>query len=712
MDGKKILIVEDEAIVAMDIQGQLNEIGYQVVGTANSGKAAIEKAGRLKPHAVLMDMRLMGEMNGIEAAAYIQKHFIIPVIFLTAYSDDKTIRLAQEAHSFGYLVKPVFSKDLYAAIETALTKHQRETSLRESENFVRGILDSLSANICLVDQDGMITLVNQAWEEFARQNGVPNLSLIGTGMNYREVCRLGVENGDEDARITLAGIEAILQGSSSRFDLEYSCHAPTEKRWFLLTITPFSGQPRGAVIAHLNISARVMAEQEAHQRVNELEALREISAAITSSLDFDTVMLRILENVAQVVPHDAANFRVIEDGFARVAYCRGYSDEFANFLLNFSLHIDTTPNLKTMLQTQKPQVIPDTKENPAWVSKPETDWIHSFMSIPIIIHGKVIGFLSLDSAEANTLTAEYIEPLVAFANQAAIAIENARLYEQTDEQLQLTNQLLLEQADQLRRALQVKSAFLQRMSHELRTPLNAVIGFSGMLQNMRIGTLNEKQLQYSQNIQHSGKQLLALVNDVLDLTAVEVGDLKLTFQFVLVSDLFGLLNVQIAEKVQTKNIRLLMKPDKPDLKVWGGNTRLGQILFNLLDNALKFSPVGSDVRVQAKQVNGRELAVRAVWSVENDQNARDFFLKTDRWTLFTVQDSGIGIKEEDFSKIFTQFEQIENPLNRQQEGSGLGLALTKSLVELHGGQIWFESVFEEGATFYVAIPDMETGVMQ
>ena len=256
-----------------------------------------------------------------------------------------------------------------------------------------------------------------------------------------------------------------------------------------------------------------------------------------------------------------------------------------------------------------------------------------------------------------------------------------------------------------------KTEFLQRMTHELRTPLNAVIGFAGMLKRPRTGDLNEKQTRYVDNIHTSGEGLLAQVNDVLDLTALETGEVELSLQPVLVSDLFNRLGNQLAEKAQNKGVHLMMDSSDPELKIWGDNARLGQILFELLDNAVKFTPEGGQVSAHCVALtpagDGEKLGFLEQFVLEK------YPLDTDNWLvnsgnciLITVADTGIGIKAEDHPKIFAQFEQVEDPLDRQQEGSGLGLALTKSLVELHGGRIWFESdgLPGEGTTFYVALP--------
>ncbi len=230
-------------------------------------------------------------------------------------------------------------------------------------------------------------------------------------------------------------------------------------------------------------------------------------------------------------------------------------------------------------------------------------------------------------------------------------------------------------------ATRAKSDFLANMSHELRTPLNAIIGFSEILSDQTFGELNQKQLKYTNHVLTSGHHLLALINDILDLSKVEAGKMELERSTVAIKSLLEDSLVMIKEKAYKHGISLDLRiPDElSDLKFQADERKLKQIMFNLLSNAVKFTPDGGTITVESKQKKGESIVA--------------------------VSDTGIGIKHEDLERVFGEFEQIDSTHARQQQGTGLGLALTRRLVELHGGRIRAESEGEgKGSTFTFVIP--------
>ncbi len=435
-------------------------------------------------------------------------------------------------------------------------------------------------------------------------------------------------------------------------------------------------------------------EQEQRQLA---EALQDTSAAITSTLDFDTVMMRILENVGKVVPTDAANFMLIERQHARIAYWHGYSNEHKDHLRDVHMPL-TSPILYKMAESKRPIVVPDTALCDDWITTPESGWVKSYLATPVVIHERVIGFLNLDSSTPNSLTKEHIEPLWAFANQAALAIENARIFDQTDEELRKTV-LSLEQANlNLKHALHVKTTFMQRMSHELRTPLNAIIGFAGILERLNSGESTQKQARYAGNISSSAQRLSTLVNDVLELTALEAGEVELQKTRFLLQDLCATMLSEVHAQADKKKIHLDGDLCTPGVTLVADPTRLRKVFYILLENAIKFTPEAGQVSIQSTVASHQ-------WIIDNcPLPAGHRQLSTDHWILITVADTGMGIRPDDFDKIFVPFEQLEEPLSRSQGGSGMGLALAKRIVELHKGYIWFKSNFGEGTTFYVVFP--------
>ncbi|MHB8791817.1 MAG: sensor histidine kinase [Thermoleophilia bacterium] len=241
-----------------------------------------------------------------------------------------------------------------------------------------------------------------------------------------------------------------------------------------------------------------------------------------------------------------------------------------------------------------------------------------------------------------------------------------------EQELQATNR-------QLEKANRLKSQFLATMSHELRTPLNSIIGFSELLEDETYGALNGRQMKYVGNIVVSSKHLLQLINDILDLAKVESGTVGIHPERLSLSDAMSVVKSVVEPLATKKDIGLTIDLDKGVDTIDADPARLKQILYNLLSNAIKFTPTGGKVSIAATTNNG---------NVE-----------------ISVTDTGIGIGEKDQQRIFSEFLQVEGSYARKYEGTGLGLALTKKLVELHGGRIWVESSPGMGSCFTFTIPN-------
>jgi len=229
-------------------------------------------------------------------------------------------------------------------------------------------------------------------------------------------------------------------------------------------------------------------------------------------------------------------------------------------------------------------------------------------------------------------------------------------------------------------ASRAKSAFLANMSHELRNPLNAVIGFSESLIEGIAGDLNEKQKEYSGYILESGKHLLSLINDVLDLSKVEAGKMELELSSFDLKELLKKSFIFIKEKAMKHNISLLDNIDNDIGLISADERKIKQVIYNMLSNAMKFTPDGGNVGIEAKKINAAEIRV-CVW------------------------DTGIGIENKDKTKVFTEFEQIDSEYSRKYSGTGLGMPLSKKFIELHNGKMWFESEGQnKGTRFYFTLP--------
>jgi signal transduction histidine kinase len=324
-----------------------------------------------------------------------------------------------------------------------------------------------------------------------------------------------------------------------------------------------------------------------------------------------------------------------------------------------------------MAETRQPVQIPDIAVEDAYRG-PLRDILlrrgtRALLAVPLLREGELIGGLTVNRKTPGEFSPEVIELLQTFATQSALAIQNARLFREIADKSRL-----------LEAASRHKSEFLANMSHELRTPLNAILGFSEVLAERMFGEVNEKQAEYLQDILSSGRHLLSLINDILDLSKVEAGRLELELgRFHLPSALDNALTL-VRERATRHGITLTQTVDERVGHIIADERKVKQILLNLLSNAVKFTPEGGRVGLTATAAEGV--------------------------ITIAVRDTGIGIAPEDQAAIFEEFRQVGRDDARKQEGTGLGLTLAKRFVELHGGRIWVASEVGKGSTFTFTLP--------
>ena len=432
-----------------------------------------------------------------------------------------------------------------------------------------------------------------------------------------------------------------------------------------------------AVIAIENV--RLFQELQARTRelvrsVEELKALGEVGQAVSSTLELETVLTRIASHAVQLT--GAAGGAIYEyDEVTEEFQLKGshqIEKEFVEALRASPIRLGGGPVGKAASSRTPVEVtdILDEREYTAVRFRPLLGRLgyRSLLAVPLLREEKIMGGLTIFRRTTGSFPPEVVNLLQTFATQSVLAIQNARLFREIEDK-----------SRQIEAANRHKSEFLANMSHELRTPLNAIIGFSEVLGERMFGELNEKQAEYTEDILSSGRHLLSLINEILDLSKVEAGRMELelaTFDLPLAID-----NARtfVRERATKHGINLDVTVDERLGDFVGDERKIKQILLNLLSNAVKFTPEGGRIGINARQADG---------SVE-----------------ISVSDTGIGIAPEDQAKIFEEFRQVGGDYAHKREGTGLGLTLAKKFVELHGGKIWVESEVGKGSTFSFTLPE-------
>ena len=433
-----------------------------------------------------------------------------------------------------------------------------------------------------------------------------------------------------------------------------------------------------AVIAIENVRLFTELQQrtgELTRSVEELTALGEVGRAISSTLDLETVLTTIVSRAVEL--SGAAAGTMFEYDEAIEEFRPRASHNAPRELIEIQRAEPVRLGQGALGQAaarREPVQVSDIREAPFYSARPRVrdllveSGYRSVLAVPLMVEDRILGALVVLRREVGEFAQEAVNLLQTFATQSALAIQNARLFTEIEEK-----------GRQLEVANRHKSEFLANMSHELRTPLNAVIGFSEVLLEKMFGEVNTKQEEYLKDIYDSGRHLLSLINDILDLSKVEAGRMELELtRFDLPAAIDNALTL-VKGRAANHAIKLTPHVDPRLGEFVADERKLKQVLVNLLSNAVKFTPEGGHVEVRAAPADG---------GVE-----------------IAVTDTGIGIAPEDHEAIFEEFRQVGSDYARKREGTGLGLTLTRRFVELHGGRIWVKSAPGEGSTFTFTLPE-------
>jgi signal transduction histidine kinase len=423
-------------------------------------------------------------------------------------------------------------------------------------------------------------------------------------------------------------------------------------------------------------NARLLQERESRNR--ELSALHDVTVSANQSLEINPVLQEVVKKITEIFNFDVVSIFLLDTKMEQLSRQAGFTRLVG--IAGPQIHPRGQGIAWRVAETGEPMIFEnvntDLRYQELSYSKAAQQTGSGFFAVfPIKAKGRFLGTIQCRGREPRKLTPDEVRLIKLMSDQIGVALDNINLFEEVRNK---TTELEA-RTQELEVASRHKSQFLANVSHELRTPLNAIIGFSEVLLDPSLEVSEEKRSRFLTHILNSGKHLLGLINEILDLSKVEAGRLELEVEPAVISDLLEAAGSTLRPLAAKKAIDLRVESDGRDPRVPMDAARIRQVVLNLVGNAIKFTSEGGEVWVRADTV---------------DEGLR-----------VEVGDTGPGIPIEDQERIFLEFEQARvGTAGSKPEGTGLGLALAKKFVEMHGGKIWVESEVGKGSRFYFTIP--------
>ena len=409
--------------------------------------------------------------------------------------------------------------------------------------------------------------------------------------------------------------------------------------------------------------------QELARSVEELKALGEVSQAVSSTLDLQKVLATIVAHAAELSGTESGaiyEFDEPSEEFQLRATHR-MSEELIQAIREGGVKLGETA-LGWAGANREAVQIPDILEEPTYPTSEimKQEGFRALLAVPLFREDRLIGGLVVRRRAPGQFQKETVDLLQTFATQSALAIQNARLFREIEAK-----------GRELEIASKHKSDFLANMSHELRTPLNAILGYTELILDKIYGDVPENIQEVLERVEKNGRHLLGLINDVLDLSKIEAGQLVLSLDDYSMKEVVHTVFTSVESLAAEKNLELKVSVAPEVAQGKGDHQRISQVFLNLVGNAIKFTEAG-EVRVEATA--------------------------SDDTFVISVSDTGPGLSEADQQMIFEEFHQVDGSSTRKKGGTGLGLSIARRIVEMHGGRIWVESTEGKGSTFWFTLP--------
>ncbi|MGA7721992.1 MAG: PAS domain S-box protein [Ignavibacteriaceae bacterium] len=729
-----ILIVEDNNIVMLELKDRLEEMGYNVIDTSSSGPDAIKKAELHKPDLIIMDIRLKGDMDGIETSASIKKTMEVPIVYLTAHADDNTLQRAKITEPYGYIIKPFEERELNTALEMALYKHAMEKRLRESEHWLSATLKSIGDALIATDSKGIIKIINHVAEELtgwkmqsAYGMNIENLfkimdenhiefeenpvittlknGSIEGGINHFLISKNGAEIPVDFSSapisyetVNLAGVVLVFRDVTERIKAK---ELLVKQQKFLKTIIDTdpnyisvkNGEGKFELINKATAETLGISTDKVHgkydsqfYRKEEIDYFRKTDKeVIESQREIFIPEERMIDSKGKI--HLLQTFkRAIDsrDGDEKLVLSVG-SDITELKKVENNLR-DSEDRIKTLLKTIPDTVLRFAKDGMLLDYHTQTQ-NNLLINIFEIVGESIYKIINTSLAEK-----------IMYFSEEAFSTNKVQIFEYTLEtksdleyyEVRVVNNsrnefiVIIKDITgmkkiqlELRELNTSKDKFFTIIAHDLRSPFNSLLGLTEYAASENNNLTAEEMKMFSMNISKSAKSIYNLLENLLQWSRIHTGRIDYSPDYFDLNELLNKIIIIYRNNLENKNISL--KVDcAPETKVYADSNMVDTILRNLISNSIKFTNLGGEIKITT------ELA--------------GSFIK------LSVSDNGVGIREEILPGLFNIDQNTSSKGTQNETGSGLGLILCKEFVEMNKGKLAVVSKPGEGSTFSFTLP--------